>query len=63
LEGSERYATISFQCSPKGVVKTPTLITGKDEIKQEIMSAAMLASQLGMDFPQMGLPIVIDNGG
>jgi hypothetical protein len=39
------------------------LITGKDEIKQEIMSAAMLASQLGMDFPQMGLPIVIDNGG
>lgn len=46
----------------KGVVKTPTLITGKDEIKQERLSAAMLASQLGMDFPQMGLPIVMDNG-
>jgi hypothetical protein len=22
----------------------------------------MLASQFGMDFPQMGLPIVMDNG-
>jgi hypothetical protein len=56
---------MGFVCSnapQKGVVKTPTLITGKDEIKQEMLSAAMLASQLGMDFPQMGLPIVMDNG-
>ncbi len=43
-----------------GVVKTPTLITGKDEIKQERLSAAMLASQLGMEFPSNGLPVVMD---
>ena len=45
----------------KGVVKTPT-ISGMDEMKQERLSAAMLASQLGMDFPRQGLPIVMDNG-
>jgi hypothetical protein len=46
----------------KGVVKTPTLITGKDEIKQESLSAAMLAQQLGMEFPRHGLPVVVDDG-
>jgi len=44
----------------KGVVKTPTVITGKDEIKQERLSAAMLATQLGMEFPSNGQPVVMD---
>jgi len=44
----------------KGVVKTPNLIKGKDEIKQERLSAAMLASQFGMEFPSNGLPVVMD---
>ncbi len=46
----------------KGVVKTPTLITGKDKVQQQKLSAAALAEQLGMEFPQQGLPVVMDDG-
>ena len=46
----------------KGVVKTPTLITGKDDAHQHKLSAAALAEQLGMEFPQQGLPVVVDDG-
>ena len=63
LEESEKYAAINFQCSPEGrVVKTPTLITGKDKVQQQKLSAAALAEQLGMEFPQQGLPVVVDDG-
>ncbi len=44
----------------KGVVKTPTPMTGKDEVHQQTLSAAALAAQLGMEFPSNGLPVIID---
>ncbi len=46
----------------KGVVKTQTLISSKDEVKQQKLSAAALVEQLGMEFPQQGLPVVMDDG-
>ncbi|MFZ3168188.1 MAG: hypothetical protein WA130_11285 [Candidatus Methanoperedens sp.] len=51
--------------APQGVGNSPTLVIGKEAmkpIKQEKLSAAMLAQQLGMEFPQQGLPVVLDDG-
>ena len=51
--------------APQGAENNPTLIIGRDAVKpfqQEKLSAAMLAQQLGMEFPQQGLPVVLDNG-
>jgi hypothetical protein len=53
---------LASDAPPKGVAKTPTLITGKDEVRQQKLSAASLAEQLGMEFPQQGLPVVMDDG-
>jgi len=51
--------------APQGAGNSPTLIIGRDVVKpfqQEKLSAAMLAQQLGMEFPQQGLPVVLDDG-
>ncbi len=53
---------LTSNAPPKGVVKTLTLIAGKEEVQQQKLSAAALAEQLGMEFPQQGLPVVMDGG-
>jgi len=53
---------LTSNAPPKGVVKTLTLIAGKEEVQQQKLSAVALAEQLGMEFPQQGLPVVMDDG-
>lgn len=51
--------------APRGVGNNLTLVIGKEAMKpfkHEKLSAAMLAQQLGMEFPQQGLPVVLDDG-
>ena len=51
--------------APPGAGNNLTLAIGKEAMKpfkQEKLSAAMLAQQLGMEFPQQGLPVVLDDG-
>ncbi len=53
---------LAFNAPRNGVVKTSTLITGKVKVQQQKLSAAALAEQLGIEFPQQGLPVVMDDG-
>ena len=51
--------------APPGAGNNLTLVIGKEAMKpfkQGKLSAAMLAQQLGMEFPQQGLPVVLDDG-
>ncbi len=52
--------------APQGAGSVPTVVIGREvvakPVEQRKLSAAMLAQQLGMEFPQQGLPVVLDDG-
>ena len=46
----------------EGAEKKTTLVIGKGSVQQQKLTAGLLAQQLGMSFPQMGNPIIMEEG-